>query len=71
MIISQRKDDYYFHLDKKINDPETNANTYWSILKNCRKVPVIPPLLTDGKLVSDFKEKANRFNEYFSLQCSE
>ena len=71
MIISQSKDEYYCHLVKKLNDPETNANTYWSIIKNCRKVPVIPPLLTDGKLVSDFKEKANRFNEYFSLQCSE
>ena len=29
-----------------------------------------PPLLIDGKLVSDFKEKANRFNEFFSRQCT-
>ena len=33
-------------------------------------IPVIPPLLTDGKLVSDFKEKPNRFNEFFSRQCT-
>ena len=26
-----------------------------------KKLPVIPPLLNDGKLVSDFKEKANKF----------
>ena len=47
--------------------------TYWSILKtfpNGRKIPVILPLLIDGKLVSDFKEKANRFNKLFSRQCT-
>ena len=56
---------------KKLNDPQTNAKTYWSILKtffNGRKIPVITPLPIDGKLVSDFKEKANRFNEFFSHQ---
>ena len=58
---------------KKLNDPQTNAKTYWSILKtffNGRKIPVITPLPIDGKLVSDFKEKANRFNEFFSGQCT-
>ena len=54
------------------NDPETNAKTYWSILRtffNSRKIPVILPSLVDGKLVSDFREKANRYNEFFSCQC--
>ena len=32
-----------------------------------RKVSLIPPF---NKYVSDFKEKANCFNEFFSLQCS-
>ena len=32
-IISQRKDNYYLQLAKKVNDPQTNAKTYWSILK--------------------------------------
>ena len=70
-IISQRKDNYYLQLAKKLNDPETNAKTYWSVLKtffNGRKIPVIPPLLIDGKIVSDFKVKANKFNEFFSRQ---
>ena len=47
--------------------------TYWSILKtffNGGKIPVILPLLIDGKLVSDFKEKANRFNKLLSRQCT-
>ena len=72
-IISQRKNEYYSRLAKKLNDPRTNAKTYWSILKtffNGRKIPVITPLLIDGKLVSDFKEKANKFNEFFSCQCT-
>ena len=35
---------------------------------NGRKITVIPPFLIDGKLISDFREKANRFNKYFSCQ---
>ena len=37
---------------------------------NGRKFPLIPPTLKGNKYVSDFKEKANYFNEFFSLQCS-
>ena len=37
---------------------------------NGRKLPLIPPILKGNKCVSDFKEKANYFNEFFSLQCS-
>ena len=31
---------------------------------------MIPPILKGNKYVSDFKEKANYFNEFFSLQYS-
>ena len=37
---------------------------------NGRKIPLIPPTLKGNKYVSDFKEKTNYFNEFFSLQCS-
>ena len=49
------------------NDPKTNAKTYWSILKtfyNGKKVLIIPPLLINNKLISDFKLKANYFNDF-------
>ena len=72
-VILQRKNEYYLQLAKKLNDPQTNAKTYWNILKtffNGRKIPIIPPILIEGKLVSDFKEKANMFNEFFSRQCT-
>ena len=73
LIISQRRDEYYSQLAKKLNDLWKNAKTCWSILKtilNGRKIPVISPLLTDGRLPSDFEEKANRFNEFFSRRCT-
>ena len=41
---SQRKDEYYCYLGNKLNDSQTNARTYWSILKtffNDRKIPVM------------------------------
>ena len=46
---------------------------YWSILKgfyNGKRVPVIPHLLVNNKLLTDFKAKANIFNDFFSKQCT-
>ena len=50
-----------------------NRRAYWGILKsvtNWEKNPIIPPLLINDQLVTNFNEKANNFNEYFSNQCS-
>ena len=33
-------------------------------------IPLIPPLLVGNQLVSDFSEKTNLFNDYFSKQCT-
>ena len=33
-------------------------------------MPIIPPILKDGKLESDFKIKANYFNNFFTSQCT-
>ena len=32
-VISIRKDIYQNHIASRLNDPKTNAKTYWSILK--------------------------------------
>ena len=40
--------------EMKLNNPKTNSKTCWSILKtfyNGRKIPIIPPLIKDGKLM--------------------
>ena len=61
-MILERKEKYYNHLSMKLNNPNTSAKTYWSILKsfyNDSKVPLIPPLLVYDKIVSDFTKKAN------------
>ena len=31
---------------------------------------MIPPLSVNGNIITNFKEKANLFNKYFSRQCN-
>ena len=72
-LISIRKEEYYNNLPKKLNDPNTNAKTYWLILKSFYKgnrVPLIPPPLVNNEIVSDFTGKANLFNNFFASQCT-
>ena len=60
-LITTTKDSYFVKLGKRLNDPTTAPNTYWSILKrflNKIKIPTIPPLLVDGNFVTDFKKKS-------------
>ena len=67
-LVSNRKQEYYNNIALKLNNPKTNAKTYWSILKtfyNGKKIPVIPPLLINNKLVSNFKTKANHLMLFF------
>ena len=72
-LLLQTKTSYYENLWKKFNGPTLLSKTYWSILKcfyNGKRVPVIPPLLVNNKFVTDFKAKANFFNDYFSKNCT-
>ena len=58
---------------KKLSDPKTSSKTYWSILKtfyNTKKVPIIPPILIENKLETDFLKKANYFNQFFASKCT-
>ena len=70
-MILKQKDDYYCQLSDKLDDPKTSAKAYWSLLKtlyNGKKIPLIPPILVNNKLISNFKEKANHFNAFFASQ---
>ena len=54
-------------------NPQTSSKTYWSTIKSCyngRKIPITPSLSVNGKIITDFNEKANLFNKYFFSQCS-
>ena len=37
---------------------------------NVSKIPLIPPLLVDNKLVTDFSDKVSLFNNFFAKQCT-
>ena len=71
-IIKSSKENFYYSLAKKLNDPTTSSQTYWSIMKtfvNGKKTPIIPPLLVNNNLISNFREEANILNDFFVQQC--
>ena len=41
-----------------------------NLCQNILKIPLIPPLLVNNKIVSDFTEKANLFKDFFATQCT-
>ena len=54
-------------------DPTISPNTYWSILKtflNNKKLPYISPIYHNNNHITDFKEKAQIFNDFFAKQCT-
>ena len=66
--IIQAKSDYIYKMTDKLQNPSIASKTDWAILSRLlydKKIPAIPPLLVDGKFVSDFCEKANLFNNFF------
>ena len=70
--IQSSKKKFYWKFSNKLANPSTSSKTYWSILKtsvNSQKIPIIPPLLVNDNFITNFLEKANLFNEFFSKQC--
>ena len=48
-IIKSSKENFYFNLAKKLNDPSTSNKTYWSIMKtfvNDKKNPYYPTIIS-------------------------
>ena len=72
-LIIGSKERFIVKVSAKLNNPKTVPKTYWSIINKFssnKKTPIIPPVLVNGKLVSDFETKANLFNNYFASQCA-
>ena len=70
--IRPSKEKFYCKLSTKLANRSTPSKTSWSILKtfvNGKKIPIIPPLLVNNNFITNFLEKANLFNEFFSNQC--
>ena len=60
-------------MSAKPDNAKTVPKTYWSIINKFlsnKKTPIIPPVLANGDLVSDFERKANLYNNYFAFQCT-
>ena len=67
------KEQYYTRISTKLMDPTTSPKAYWSILKtvlNNKKIPCIPPIYHNSNYITDFKEKAQIFNNFFAKQCT-
>ena len=70
-MILKRKNGYHCQLSDKLNDPETSAKAYWSVLKTLysgKKIPLIPLILVNNKLILNFKEKVDHFYNFFASQ---
>ena len=72
-MILNGKNDHMLRMSKELNKPSTAPKSYCSSLNwflNNKKISSIPPIFHSGKVISDFKEKANLFNSFFASQCT-
>ena len=70
--ILNTKEKFLMDIGKKLANPTTGQKSYWKILNkflNKCKVPKIPPLFVQGRYITDCKDKASIFNNFFSSQC--
>ena len=72
-IILAAKERCINELSKKRSNPETVPKTYWKISNyfiSHKKISSIPPLLLNGKMISNFSKKAELFHKFFASQCT-
>ena len=72
-MIEDAQKNYLRKAGQSLANPGTSGKTYWSLINtllNKAKIPIIPTLLENGLLVTDFTEKAQIFNDHFILQCT-
>jgi len=71
-LIKNAKQSYYNKLGEKLCDPQIGAKSFWNAFKrisNRTRQPNIPPIIVNDNHISNFKAKANIFNDYFADQC--
>ena len=72
-LIKKAKKYYFLNLGAKLNDYNTGYKSFWTTFKrlvNKKKLSNIPPILEDGKIISDFCQKSTIFNDFFANQCT-
>ena len=71
-LIKENKKDYYSQLGRKLSDPNIGQRHFWTAFKKLANKKIntnIPPVILGGRYVSNIKEKAGIFNDYFAQQC--
>ena len=71
--IQSSKESFLRKQGHKLANPATGQKTYWKILNgslNKCKVSRIPPLFIGNSFITNCKEKATYFNDYFVSQCT-
>ena len=71
--ILEAKKNYILNMTSKLVHSHTAPKTCSVLLNRLlynKKIPGIPPLLVDGKFVSDCFEKGNFFNNFFVSICT-
>ena len=71
-VIKEAKLVYYTNLGNKLSNPEIGQKHFWTAYKkisNKKKNTNIPPIIDNDFYISNFKKKADIFNEYFADQC--
>ena len=72
-LIIAVKGENLIRLSAKLEDHSTGPKTYWFILNRFlsnKKIPIIPAILVDDIVASNFAEKTEFFNSYFASQCT-
>ena len=70
--IFEAEKNHFLKMTNKLENPNTVPKTYWTILEYFfwnKNISTIPPILADGKLVSDFYEKVNVSNNIYASAC--
>ena len=66
-----KKLNLHTNLGIKLSDPEIRKKPFWTAHKrigNKTRKTNIPPIIDDGVFISNFKKKADLFNDYFANQ---
>ena len=71
LIIAAKKK-HLTRLSAKLEDPSTAPKTYWSILNRflSNKLHIIPSILVDDRVVSNFAKKTELSNSCIASQCA-
>ena len=72
-LIREAKNLYHEKLGRLLSDPSTGQKHFWSAFKklsNKKKTTNIPPIIDNNIYISDFRQKASLFNDYFADQCT-